>query len=133
MNWKYISGFFDADGSVTLATHTRGKNRTLQVSFHNNELTILKEIQAYIYEQLNLKGSISTKKARKNTHQDSYDLKYSYSGAMQVANKLDSMHPKKVHRIKIYNAIQEVTPRNGKYSKALLSKREQLEQEFWKH
>lgn len=133
MNWTYITGFFDADGSVTLCATNKGKGKTLKVSFHNNEVSILKEIQTYIYDELNIKGSLVLKRARKSTHQDSYDLTYSYNKALQVANKLQSLHPKKAHRIKVYNEIQLIIPRNGKYTEETLTKRQLLEEEFFKH
>ena len=44
-----------------------------------------------------------------------------------------SIHPKKSHRIKIYNLIQENTKRNGKYTEAELLKRNNLVDEFFKH
>jgi hypothetical protein len=28
MNWEYISGFFDADGHITLSAMNKGKNKT---------------------------------------------------------------------------------------------------------
>lgn len=133
MNWNYITGFFDADGSVTAVSNNKGKNKTLQVSFHNNELNILEEIRNFIIKDIDVIGSISLKKAKKETHQDSYDLKYSYRNALKVANKLNTIHLKKNHRIKIYNLIQEKTKRNGKYSESELKEREFLLEDFFKH
>lgn len=65
MNWKYISGFFDADGSITLTRNTKNSNKTIQVSFHNNELDILEKIKTFIFENLNVNGSISRKKLKR--------------------------------------------------------------------
>lgn len=133
MNWHYITGFFDADGSVTLCTPNKGKQKTIQLSFHNNELSILHSIQAFIKSEFKVKGSISCKRARKPTHQDSYDLKYSYQAGLNIANSIQSCHPKKKHRIAIYNEIQKIIPRNGKYTSELLQKRKALEEKFWEH
>jgi hypothetical protein len=133
MTWDYISGFFDADGSVTVVSNGKGKNKTLQVSFHNNEINILEEIQSFIYEQLNIKGVISLKKSKNIKHQDAYDLKYCFRNALLVANMLKSLHNKKIHRIKIYNIIQLKTNRNGKYTIEEIKEREELVEKFFNH
>jgi hypothetical protein len=133
MNWEYISGFFDADGCITLTSNSSGKNKTIQMSFHNNELNILKEIKNFIYTELNVKGHISLKKAKKDNHNDSYDLKYVYQNALKVANMLNLKHPKKKRKIEIYNLIQEKTKRNGKYSEQEKLERTNLEILFFQH
>lgn len=133
MNWKYITGFFDADGSVTAVKVHSTNNRTLQVSFHNCELEILEKIQEFILKDINIKGSISCKKSKKKEHSDAYDLKYVYQNALKVANKLETIHPKKLHRIKVYNEVQLHTKRNGKYTAQEKLKRESLIEDFFKY
>lgn len=133
MNWEYVSGFFDADGSVTLSNQGNSRNRTLQISFHNSELPIIESIREFIAEETGYNGSVSKKKARKETHKDSYDLKYAFFSAYIISSKLTLYHQKKVHRINTYKKIQEVTPRNGRYSEDLLKRRSELEELFWKH
>lgn len=133
MNWEYISGFFDADGSVTATSPQKGKNKTIQISFHNTELSILEEIRSFILEELEIKGTISVKKTSNPNWNTSYDLKYLYQNGLKVANKMNSFHPKKKHRIKIYNLIQKKTKRNGKYSENEKQERLNLLDEFFKH
>lgn len=133
MTWDYITGFFDADGSVTaVLVGNKEKNKTLQVSFHNNEINILKEIQSFIFQELGFKGSISLKPAKKETHNDAYELKFVYRQALEVANKMTSIHPKKKHRIEIYNLIQQLTKRNGKYTEQEINDRNALIEEFFR-
>ncbi len=132
MNWDYIAGFFDADGSITAVRTNKKKNKTLQLSFHNNEVYILDQIRYFILKELGIMGSISLKKAKKETHQDSYDLKYTYQNALKVANSIKTIHNKKKHRVKIYNLIQKNTKRNGKYSEEELKYREELLELFFK-
>ena len=133
MNWEYISGFFDADGSVSAMSARKTENKTLQLSFHNNELTILQEIQAFIYKELNLKGKISLKKSKNVNHQDAYELRYLYTQALSVGNRMSILHPKKAHRIKIYNLIQEKTVRNGRYTTEQKKERDDLLDLFLRH
>lgn len=133
MNWNYITGFFDADGSITAVVVGKGKNRTIQVSFHNNELTILEEIKKFILDDIGITGTICRKPAKKEAHHDAYELKYLYRNGLTVANKIASIHPKKKHRIKIYNLIQEKTKRNGKYTSEELEERKELIIQFFNH
>lgn len=134
MSWDYISGFFDADGSLTLTTNKAQQFKTVQLSFHNNELSILEEIRQFIENELGIKGSIATKKPEKEVHNVAYDLKYVYfSKVNKVLICINSKHPKKSHRIKISFELELVTPRNGKYSDVLLMKRQAKEIEFFAH
>jgi len=131
MNWDYITGFFDADGSVTAISNNKGKNKTIQVSFHNNERTILEEIQKFILIDIGVKGFISKKDKLKEHHGVSFELKYSYQSGLKVANKLMSIHPKKKHRIETYNLIQAKTKRNGKYTDEEQQERNTLVMRFF--
>lgn len=131
MNWYYISGFFDADGSLSAIRPGKGKSKTIQVSFHNTELVIIEAIQQYIKQELGFNGTICAKKKALTHHKVSYELRYCYNQGLQVVNKLVLLHPMKVHRVKIYNKIQEKTKRNGKYTDAELKEREALLEEFF--
>lgn len=129
----YIAGFFDADGSITAVRQHQGKNRTIQISFHNNELLILEKIREFIRNDLQCKGSLSTKSAKKETHSDSYELKYVFRKGLLVGNKMYPfiLHSKKKHRIEIYNKIQNLTKRNGKYSIQEQKERDFLIEKFF--
>lgn len=132
MNWEYISGFFDADGSITLIRVKKNENKSISISFTNNERSILEEIREFILKQLQVKGFIIFKRKIKTTHQDSYELRYSHKSALSVANQLKSRHPKKIHRINICNQIKQKIKGNGKYSEQEKQDRDQLEIEFFK-
>lgn len=133
MNWDYITGFFDADGSITACVMHKGGNRTIQVSFSNNEIDILNQIKDFIEKDIGIKGHISKKKTYSLNHNTPYELSYRYLNGLKVANKMLSIHPKKLHRIKIYNLIQANTKRNGKYTEIELLKRNNLINEFFKY
>ena len=134
MNWNYITGFFDADGSITLTTYHKGANKTVQISFHNNELNILHEIRSFIEKEIGIKGVITTKQPAKEVHNVAYDLKYVYfRTANRVLEHIHSIHPKKQHRIKISMALEKLTPRNGKYSPLQAEQKSVLEKLFFEH
>lgn len=119
INLNYISGFFDADGSISIVNNGT-KYKIPQISFHNTQLIILETIQQYLYDYYNIKGHITKKPSKKINHKDSYDLKYVYNNAYNLCDLLISHHPKKIHRINVINKFyKKVTPRNGKYSKSL--------------
>ena len=134
MNWNYISGFFDADGYITMVSPNKGKNKTLYVGFTNVELNILEEIKDFIESEINVKGSISKKNSRQENHSDSYDLKYLYNNALKVIEQIDSHHPKKKHRKEIViEQYLKLTPRNGKYTDDMKEKREKMVETFFSH
>lgn len=131
MTWEYISGFFDADESITVVKVHSNTNKTLQVSFHNNELDILEKIKGFIFSELGILGSITKKRCQKIQHGIAYDLKYTYKNGLLVANKITSYHQKKNHRIEIYNLIQSKTKRNGKYTIKDMEERNRLIDQFF--
>jgi hypothetical protein len=134
MNWNYISGFFDADGSISLSAINKGKNKTAVLSFHNNERCILEEIQNFILLETNVKGFITHKKPKKENHSDSYSLNYSYlKKVIEVSKHIKSFHPKKIHRLKTIMLLKEKTKRNGKYTDDELNERLSIEENFWLH
>lgn len=118
MNLQYISGFFDADGSITMSYNSKkDKFKTIKIDFTNVELDILLQIQKFLIDNYNLKLFISTKPAKKITHSASYVLSVSSNQkCIKLCKLLDSKHPKKLHRINtILKYHDKVTIRNGKY------------------
>ncbi len=132
MNWEYVTGFFDADGSISLVKKNKNRERSPQISFHNNELNILLDIQNFILLELNIKGFISKKKKIKEHHGQQYDLKYEgFPKCILLGNNLSSIHYKKIKRISLMSLIHAVTPRNGKYDEQTLKTRLELESQFF--
>lgn len=130
MDWNYISGFFDADGSITFVKHHKNSMKTPQLSFSNNEKSILIEIQEFIYNELKIKGFISTKKQHNYTN---YELKYVYiPKVLAIVNNINSLHPKKSYRINlIKNKLINIVPKNGKYNEELINKYNEFEKQFF--
>lgn len=119
MNIDYISGFFDADGSITMSrAKSSDKFRTLKIDFTNTKLEILLEIQKFFYDNYGINLSISTKPAKKSTHSVSYSLSASSNiNCYKLCELLKSYHPIKKHRINVVLKYhKQVTVRNGKYN-----------------
>lgn len=133
MNWEYITGFFDADGSVTIVKQGKGRHKSPQISFHNNEIDILIAIQAFIFRELSIKGFISKKKKKEEHHGQQYDLKYvDFPKCVKIMNNLKSIHSKKIKRFSIIEKLYILTPRNGKYTEDISDQKSILEEEFFK-
>lgn len=131
MNKHYIAGFFDADGYVTMFKNASNEEETAAAGFTNNVRSILEGIQKYILQELGIKGSISLKKARVETHQDSYDLKYQgFKKCITLLNYLPIQHPKKIGRLEILKQLEMVTPKNGKYLPEVLIIRRKMCKKF---
>ena len=119
MNLDYISGFFDADGCISMSrTSKNAVFRTIKIDFTNTKLEILLEIQKFLLETYGLHLSISTKPAKSENHQISYTLSAASNRiCLKLCELLNSHHPMKKHRIdvvlKYHNAV---TKRNGKYT-----------------
>ena len=119
INDYYISGFFDADGSITMSKSGHNNPfRTLKIDFTNTQLNTLKEIQRYLLDTYGLKLSISTKPSKRAQWAESYTLS---TTANRVCYKLceiiESHHPKKMHRINtVLKYHNSVIKRNGKYN-----------------
>lgn len=118
MNKDYITGFFDADGYITISKEHKNENAIPVIGFTNNVLEILLEIQEIIYNDLKLKGHISKKVPKNENHSIGYDLKYKgISKCILISNYLNSKHPKKKLRFELLVDLHKATKRNGKYTK----------------
>ncbi len=119
MSDEYISGFFDADGSITMGKSNKNDLfKTIKIDFSNTKLSILLEIKQYLLEKYKIVTAISTKPAKSIRHQVSYTLSTSSNQrCYELCRIINSRHPKKKHRINVvlkYHNI--VTNRNGKYT-----------------
>ena len=115
-----------------MVSPNKGKNKTLYVGFTNVELNILEEIRDFILLELKVKGTISKKTSKIESHSDSYDLKYLYNNALKVIEYIDTHHPKKKHRKEVISEqYLKLTPRNGKYTDEIKEKREKMINTFF--
>jgi len=61
-----------------LANPGSSKYKTVYISFHNNELSLLEDIKCFIEKETDIKGVIVVKKAKLENHHTAYDLKYDF-------------------------------------------------------
>jgi hypothetical protein len=132
MNWEYISGFFDADGHITLSAMNKGKNKTICVGFTNIDLKLLEEIKEFIDNQISGKGTITKRTSKEEHHSTCYNLIYRYNLGLLVVENINSKHYKKSKKINlVLNDYKKVTPRNGKYTEDMIKIREKFINEFF--
>jgi intein-encoded DNA endonuclease-like protein len=134
MTWDYVSGFFDADGCITLSTYRKNDPvKTVYVSFDNTQREILETIREFILEQTGHAASICAKPPRKENHSVSYVLKYDHVNKCEdIIKHMSCAHPIKRRKIElVLSRMRKLTPRNGKYTEQLIADRLAFEQEFF--
>jgi len=68
MDWQYLAGFFDGEGNIYLQ---QGKSKGIQVTLHNTDYQILKEIRDFLHER-GIKASLTKDKGK---HRNGYSRK----------------------------------------------------------
>lgn len=133
MDIKYISGFFDADGSITMCKNNKSDIlRSIKIDFTNTEKDILILIKKYL-NTVNIKSTIITKKQKKQNHNLGFTLSIrGNQNCIKFCKMVCSKHPKKLHRINtILKYHDKVTKRNGKYNEKEFTKRLAYERLFF--
>lgn len=131
MNWDYISGFFDADGCITLAHIKKYGYKYVYVSFSNTKINILKDIQAFIKNN-GISSSLTTILSKNIKHQTKYELKTSGHQAIHLIENITSLHSKKAFRIStVIKYYREVTSKNGRYNRRQESRKRAFERLFF--
>ena len=118
---SYIAGLNDADGSITLAKKHRNENRQLIVSISNNEIQILNYVRLVTGA-----GHISKKRTYAEHHKINHTFKLTNRQALNLLIQITPFlrsHKKNRSELVLENYV-ELTPRNGKYTRELLARRE---------
>ena len=134
MTLEYISGFFDADGSISMSyNNKKDKFKTIRVDFTNTDLKLLLNIQSYLLNNYKIKLYLTKKTIKKVNHSQSYCLSTSSNqSSLALCKLLNSFHTKKKHRINtVLKYHNQVTIRNGKYSKRQIARKLAYERLFF--
>ncbi len=128
-DYNYLAGIIDGEGSVCLTKNNTGSFRypTITVA------TTTKEIVNYL--KSNFKGKITRKLTKqKESHKDSYVWSSSGNACLDILKNVVELliEPRKKNRaLYILSRYKGVTPRNGKYTKLQLEKKEEFEKVFF--
>jgi len=134
MNLNYISGFFDADGSISLCKNNKtDKYKSIKIDFTNTELELLKKMQSFLLDNHQLMLYISTKPSKKENHSIGYSLSCTGNQkCIKLCKLLQSHHPKKLHRINTILKYHDlVTIKNGKYKENEINRKLAYERLFF--
>lgn len=122
----YITGLLDGEGTITL--EKSGKFRHPLISISNTSLAILDTINSFH------KGTIKKCHKQKEHYLQAYEWQLRSNKAITF---LQRIYPYIIHESKKYraslilNEYKSVTPRNGKYSKEQLVKKQDFEYRFF--
>lgn len=65
MNWDYIAGFFDGEGTVAVKKHTKGGFQ-LEIQIWNTRLEVLDKIKSFLVGKIGIHGPIWTRGEKEN-------------------------------------------------------------------
>lgn len=124
---SYIAGLIDGEGTITLTRLHADENRRLVVSIANTELQILQFVLNHVQA-----GKITNKRVSSARHTPSFVYAVTSAQALDLLRQvLPWLQSYKRQRAELaLRSYAMLTPRNGKYSKELLEKRQEFEQEF---
>jgi len=123
----YLAGLIDGEGTVSLTRKHRGEHRQLMVSISNTEQPLLRYVKKIIGA-----GRITNKRTYQANHTPSATYAISNRQALDV---LEQVRPYlKTYKAKraqlILRSYIRLTPRNGKYTQALLKERDIFIEKF---
>ena len=113
----YVAGLIDGEGTITLTRLHFGENRRLVVSIANTELPLL----AFVLDKVGA-GKITRKKTTSDRHAPSYCHAISSRQALSLLQQVQPyLRSYKRQRADLaLKQYQALTPRNGKYTEAML-------------
>jgi hypothetical protein len=115
----YIAGLMDGEGTITLSKRHRNEHRQLVISISNNEKCLLDYV-------ISVAGvGVISKKSDARSKNINYSYKVSNRQALELLSQINPyLHSYKKERAEcVLKHYLVLTPRNGKYSRALLERR----------
>lgn len=124
----YAAGLMDGEGTIALTALHRNTRRAPVVSFASTSF----ELITFFRETYG--GTIIAKKVYSSKHTPSWEWRLTYNKALAFIERISPflLHREKRHRADmLVSEYKSVTPRNGKYTDALLRKRNAFERRFF--
>jgi len=120
----YIAGLVDGEGTVTLTRKHKNEQRQLCLSISSTEKPLLNFVKSATGV-----GKITTKKVAKIHHSPSFTYAVYNRQALNILLQINPflISYKQARAQLILETYLEVTPRNGKYSKKLLARKDEFE------
>lgn len=125
----YLAGLIDGEGTITLTRKNKDAYRRIGVTISNTEYPILK----WVLKNVGV-GEITNKKSYDSKWTPSYSYQIYSQQALDILKQILpylQSYKKKRAALALKN-YKRLTPRNGKYSKALLTRRAKFIEDFFK-
>lgn len=131
IDYAYIAGLIDGEGTISLIS--KGKNTTRQPQVSISSTTY--ELLSYCKETFG-GGCICKHKKTKMHHKDAYSWRMYNDSALDLLSRIlvYMKEPEKVRKgLLLINNYKKFTRRNGWYTQAELLAKEELEKEFFQN
>ena len=125
----YFAGIIDGEGSISLVRINKNSYPSPMISVASADIELLE----WLVKTSGCGSIISKKNYKPSQHKNSYALNITYNNAIRVLREIETylVIDRKRKRAKhILENYLSVTPRNGRYSPEMLSKKERFYQEF---
>lgn len=124
----YLAGLTDGEGTITLSRSNRNKHRGHVVTISNTEIAILRHVQETVGV-----GKITNKRISRVNHTPSYTYHVTNGQALDLLQQIGPfMKSHKAARARlVLKEYLRLTPRNGRYTKDQLERRETFIEEFF--
>lgn len=122
----YLAGLIDGEGTATLTRKHKNENRQLAVTISNTE----RELLEYALETIGA-GKITGKRTTQDHHTPSFTYAIYNRQALDLLEQITPFLRtyKRKRAALILSDYVRLTPRNGKYTEAMLIMRQQFESE----
>jgi hypothetical protein len=124
----YMAGMIDGEGTITLTQQGKHEKRSPAVSVASTSKQVIDDFFRVFG------GAVIHKKPAKSNHSPSWECRLCYSRALNCLRSIRPFlrHPEKVRRADmLLTEYASITPRNGKYTPAMLQARAAFETRFF--
>jgi hypothetical protein len=123
----YVAGLVDGEGTITLSRKHAGEGRQLVISISSTERPILE----FVLQRVGA-GKITAKKKAKAHHSEAFTFaiwnRQALSLLLQIQPLLRSYKRRRAELVR--DCYVRLTPRNGKYTPAILAERRRFEDDL---
>jgi hypothetical protein len=125
----YIAGIIDGEGSIMLIRFHKNQHPAPCINISSATIELLE----WVLEITKMRSIQSKKNYKPHCHQNSYTYTVRYNDAIELLSKVEPyliIQQKKQRGKMILTEYKSLTPRNGRYSPALLKAKEYFYQRF---
>ncbi|KJS19097.1 MAG: hypothetical protein VR72_20420 [Clostridiaceae bacterium BRH_c20a] len=125
VQYAYIAGIIDGEGTITLTTHKKGCYPSPTITIASTDYELLQ----WLRDTLGAGNIVKKRNYNPEKHKDSWALMIRHNCAYELLKCIEPyliINKKKSRCSLIINEYKRITPRNGRYSEELLQKKEKF-------